>query len=79
MIQHDPHLPAWAILLAEVSVGSGVAHAVAAIPPWLGGALSALVVGVLLRVLDPSLRRVGERLAARRSKPPPIPVPKDPS
>lgn len=74
----DPHpLPPWLILVAEVSTGIGVGHALTTLPSWVGGGLSALVVGVLLRVLDPSLRRLGERLAARRSAPQPPPAPKD--
>jgi len=74
-MDHHPHLPAWALLLAEVSAGAGGGHLLDGIPAWAGGALSALVVGVVLRVLDPSLRRIGERIAARRSNPPPPPAP----
>jgi len=40
-------------------------HSMANIPPWLGGALTALFVGALLRVADPSLREVGERISFR--------------
>lgn len=57
------HLPPWLIFVAEVSTGIGVGHALTSLPSWVGGGLSALVVGVLLRVLDPSLRRIGERIA----------------
>ena len=71
----DPHhLSPWLILVAEVSAGIGGGHWLSGVPSWVGGGLSALVVGVLLRVLDPTLRRLGERLAARRSAPPPPPV-----
>lgn len=70
-----PHLPAWALFIAEVSAGAGGGHVFAAVPSWLGGALAALVVGVVLRVLDPLLRRVGERLASRSVPPPPPPEP----
>ena len=69
----------WGWLPAELLIFTAfghVAHAVAEIPPWIGGGLSALLVGVLLRLLDPTLRRLGERLAARRDPPSP---PKDPS
>lgn len=70
----DPHhLPPWLVLLAEVGVGVGGGHVFDAVPPWVGGGLSALVVGVLLRLLDPTLRRLGDRLAGRRSAPPPPP------
>lgn len=69
------HLPAWALFVAEVSAGAGGGHVFAGVPSWVGGALSALVVGVVLRVLDPLLRRVGERLAARSVPPPSPPAP----
>jgi len=69
----EQHSSPWSFLLLELGVGSVVGHALTAIPPWIGGAMGALVVGVLLRVLDPSLKRIGERLAARRSNPPPPP------
>lgn len=72
------HLPAWALLLAEITAGAGGGHLFAAVPAWVGGALSALVVGVVLRVLDPLLRRLGERLAAP-SRPPSAPSPAPPS
>lgn len=70
----DPHhLPPWLLLAAEVSTGGFVAHHLAAVPSWVGGGVSALLVGVVLRLLDPTLRRLGERLVARRSAPPPPP------
>ena len=75
---HDDHRWSWlpAELLIFTAFGHA-AHALAAIPPWVGGGLSALLVGVLLRVLDPALRRLGERLAGRlsrrSSRPPPPP------
>jgi hypothetical protein len=66
---HDPHtIGPGALLLAEVtsgSVGGHLASALGTIPPWLGGAFTALFVGAALRVADPLLRRIGERLAAR--------------
>lgn len=55
-----------ALLLAEVTsggLGAVLLHSLAAIPPWLGGAFSALAVGALLRILDPSLRDVGDRIS----------------
>lgn len=77
---HDtsPHaLGPGAILLAEITSGSVVGqlgHALASIPPWLGGAVTALGVGMTLRIADPLLRDVGERLRARFSRrPPPAP------
>ena len=70
-MEHQPHLSPWVLLLCEVTAGVSGCHLFDAIPAWVGGGLSALVVGVTLRVLDPTLRRLGERLAARRSNPPP--------
>lgn len=60
------HSSPWSFLLLELGVGSIVGHSLTAIPAWLGGGLSALVVGVVLRLLDPTLKRIGERFAARR-------------
>ncbi len=60
-----------ALLIAEVTSGgvfASLLHSMAAIPPWLGGAMSALVVGALLRVLDSSLREMSEGIAARLRK-----------
>lgn len=42
------------------------AHMLASIPPWVGGGVSALLVGVLLRLLDPMLRDLGEKLRDRK-------------
>ena len=70
-MEHQPHLSPWALLLCEVTAGVSGGHLLDGVPAWVGGGLSALVVGVTLRVLDPALRRLGERLAARRSNPPP--------
>ncbi len=41
------------------------AHLLTSIPPWVGGGVSALVVGILLRVLEPTLRALGEKLRDR--------------
>jgi CheY-like chemotaxis protein len=41
------------------------AHALPHLPTWLVSACAALVVGVLLRLLDPTLRARGERIARR--------------
>lgn len=57
---HSPQIGAATLLLAELTAGAGggqLAHALAVIPPWLGGALSALAVGAVLRVLDPACAR----------------------
>lgn len=81
---HDTHTHALgpgALLLAEISSGSlggHVAHVLGAIPPWLGGGMTAIVVGVTLRVLDPVLRDVGEHVRGVitrvfRRRPPPAP------
>ncbi len=42
------------------------AHVLTSIPPWVGGGVSALLVGVLLRLLDPVLRDLGEKLRDRK-------------
>lgn len=66
---HTPHpspqIGAATLLLAELTAGAGggqLAHALSVIPPWLGGALSALAVGAVLRIVDPLLRDWGEGL-----------------
>ncbi len=61
----------WLLLPAEVLVFGlfgHAAHALASIPAWVGSLVSALVVGVLLRVLDPVLRQFGERLAGKKKE-----------
>lgn len=65
------------LLLAELAAGAGLAHLLDGWPPALVGMLSALVVGVSLRVLDPLLRAHGERLARRLTPPPSPPSPPD--
>lgn len=69
-MNHPPEtsLSPGALLLAEVTSGGVMAsllHSLANIPPWLGGALTALFVGAMLRIADPSLREVGERISLR--------------
>ncbi len=71
MNPHSTTLSPGALLFAEVTSGSVMAsllHSLANIPPWLGGALTALFVGALLRIADPSLREVGERISFRLRK-----------
>ena len=54
--------------LAEVTAGGVFAHAFSTFsraPAWLTGSVSALVVGVILRVADATLRTFGERLRHR--------------
>lgn len=53
------------LLLAEIGAGGVAAHVVSSIPPWLGGALSALLVGFLLRLGDAPMRAVGDAVTAR--------------
>jgi hypothetical protein len=69
MNNHQPtSLSPGALLIAEVTSGGvmgSLLHSLANIPPWLGGALTALVVGALLRLADPSLRVMGERISLR--------------
>ena len=61
-MNHPPEtsLSPGALLLAEVTSGGVMAsllHSLANIPPWL--------VGAMLRIADPSLREVGERISLR--------------
>lgn len=56
---------AWELLLAELAAGAGLAHLLDGWPPALVGMLSALVVGVSLRLFDPLLRAHGERFTGR--------------
>jgi hypothetical protein len=68
MNDHTHTISGGTLLLAEItsgSVGGHLAHALGAVPPWLGGAVTALLVGVTLRVADATLRDLGERLHAR--------------
>jgi CheY-like chemotaxis protein len=51
------------------SVGGHVSQAVAGVPGWVGGAAAGLIVGVVLRLLDPTLKVHGERLRARLAAP----------
>lgn len=70
MNEHQSLSPG-ALLIAEVTSGgvfASLLHSMAAIPPWLGGAMSALVVGALLRVSDQTLREIGDQIAARFKK-----------
>jgi len=69
------HLSPWAIALAEIAAGAiaaseGHPH----VPAWLAGAIAALVVGMALRLMDPTLKLRGERLARRLSEPPTAPL-----
>lgn len=63
MNNHQP--PSGFLLVAEIFSGGIVAHFLGAIPPWLGGAVTAFVVGLLLRVGDAPARAVSEALRAR--------------
>lgn len=68
MNQHHQTLSPGALLLAEVTSGGVMAsllHSLAQVPPWLGGAMTALIVGALLRIADPTLRSLGEKLSVR--------------
>lgn len=63
MQHHDPFLSPGALLLAEILSGGAVAHFVTHLPGWVGGGISALAVGIILRLLDAPLRRASDRLA----------------
>jgi CheY-like chemotaxis protein len=54
------------------SVSGHVSQSLAGVPGWVGGAAAGLVVGVVLRLLDPTLRVHGERLRARLAAPPDV-------
>ena len=41
------------------------AHVLASIPPWVGGGIAALVVGLVLRLADPTLKHWGEKILKR--------------
>lgn len=60
-----PHFTGAELFVAEV-VSAGfvghVLHTVAQLPGWVGGIGGGLVVGVLLRLLDPTLKAHGERI-----------------
>ena len=59
---------------AQLAAGMASAHALPHLPTWLVSACAALVVGVLLRLLDPTLRARGERIARRFTPAPPAPT-----
>lgn len=42
-----------------------LANVLASIPPWVGGGVSAMLVGLLLRLLDPTLKHFGEKILKR--------------
>jgi CheY-like chemotaxis protein len=63
VVSHHTGLSPWHVAAAELCAGVASASAVPHLPPWLAGAIAALAVGVLLRLLDPWLRLRGERLA----------------
>jgi hypothetical protein len=62
------------MLLAELAAGTGFAHLFDGAPPAMVGFVSALVVGVALRLFDPLLRAHGERLKERLTPPPSPPA-----
>lgn len=66
MNDHAP--PSGFILVAEIASGGVAGHLFDSIPPWLGGALTAFVVGVALRVGDAPLRAVSEALRERLAR-----------
>lgn len=71
----DHHLSPGEMLAATslvASVGGHISQAVAGVPGWVGGAAAGLIVGVVLRLLDPTLKVHGERLRARLAAPPEV-------
>ena len=70
------------MLAVEVAAGAWIADTLAHLPPGVVGAFSALVVGIVLRILDAPLRRRSERLDAHLSgahrAAPPVEPPDDP-
>lgn len=64
----DHHLSPGAMLAASTlaaSIGGHIAEALAGVPGWIGGAVAGLAVGVVLRLLDPTLKVHGERIKQR--------------
>lgn len=58
----------WALLPFELLIFTAfgqAAHVLASIPPWVGGGIAALVVGLLLRLADPTLKHLGEKILKR--------------
>lgn len=58
----------WSWLPAELLIFTAfgqAAHVLASIPPWIGGGIAALVVGLLLRLADPTLKHLGEKILKR--------------
>lgn len=55
------------MLAVEVAAGAWIAETLAHLPPGVVGAVSAFVVGVVLRLLDAPLRRRSERIDAHLS------------
>lgn len=62
---HPQPQPGGFLLVAEIVSGGVVAHVLSTVPPWLGGAVAALLAGILLRLGDAPARVVSEALTAR--------------
>lgn len=80
MDEHPPHFTGLELMFAEILSAGFVAHvlhAIAHLPPFITGGISAVVVGVVLRVADPTLRAVGERVRKRVVPTTPPPPEKD--
>lgn len=86
---NDHHFTGAELFLAELATGTFVGHLlhdIAQLPGWVGGLGGGLVVGVLLRLLDPTLKAHGERIkpwltphdGTPRVLPPPPPRKGDP-
>lgn len=67
MNDHATH-PSAFIFVAEIFSGGVGAHLLDAVPPWLGGAVTAFVVGVALRLGDAPMRAASEALRARLAR-----------
>lgn len=65
MSDHQHHFTGAEIFVAELfsaTLVGHILHDIAQLPGWVGGLGGGLVVGVLLRLLDPTLKAHGERL-----------------
>lgn len=76
----DHPTTATTLLIAEVAAGAWIADALAHLPPGVVGAVSALCVGIVLRLVDAPLRRRSEWIdhhlsGPHRAQPPTVPTP----
>lgn len=73
-MSNDHTLSPWSALAVQTIAGVASASALPHLPTWLVSACAALCVGVLLRLLDPTLRLIGDHQARRFADPPTAPL-----